>query len=124
MGDGDAKDMITRAVELIRSRYKSDVPIIVRMDSGFMSEDLFAFLEELEVGYLCGGRNYIDIVHYMSCLGDSSWRHYFNPSYSIEHGTWKYFEFGSKCQHWSRFRHTTYELRYQADVSLGWETSF
>lgn len=108
LGDSDAKDMITRAVKLIRSRYNCDVPIVVRLDSGFMSEELFASLEALEVGYLCGGRKYIDIIHYMSCLGDSSWQHYFNPSYSIERGTWKYFEFGDKCQNWSRFRRAIY----------------
>lgn len=104
LGQDDAQTMIRRSVHLIRSRYRKDVPIIVRIDSGFMSENLFKLMEELEIGYLCGGRKYIDIVHYMSCLPDSAWQDYVNPAKPEGCGIWEYFEFGDKCETWKHFR--------------------
>ena len=39
----DARHMINRVVKAIRSRYRSDVPIVIRMDSGFFDQKIFEF---------------------------------------------------------------------------------
>lgn len=104
LGRNDAEAMIRRAVQLIRSRYRKDVAIVIRLDGGFMSERLFQVMEELEIGYVCGGRKYIDIVHYVSCLPETAWQTYVNPAKSEDSGFWEFVEFGDKCRDWKRFR--------------------
>jgi hypothetical protein len=54
--------MIRRVVDLIRSRYRRDVPIVFHLDSGYMDQRLFGVIEGLGAGYNCGGRLYRDIV--------------------------------------------------------------
>ena len=50
---GDTVDkMLRHMVKKIRSAYREDVPIIVRMDAGFYDNDLFDVCEELEIGYM------------------------------------------------------------------------
>jgi hypothetical protein len=53
--------MIQRAVTAIRSLYRADVPIIVRMDAGFMDQKIFGWCESEQVGCICGGKLYADI---------------------------------------------------------------
>jgi hypothetical protein len=51
-----ALKMVTELVDLIRRKYRQDVPIIVRMDSGFFDEDNIAALNGLNVGVICTGK--------------------------------------------------------------------
>lgn len=104
MGENDAERMIEQAVRLIRNHYSQEVPIVIRLDSGFMSESLFDRMEELDIGYLCGGRKYTDLVHYMSCLPDDAWQRYFNPAKPEDSGMWEFVEYGGKYKTWKRFR--------------------
>ena len=46
--------MIQRAVRAIRASYREDVPIIVRMDAGFLDQEIFEWCEAEQVGYICG----------------------------------------------------------------------
>jgi hypothetical protein len=46
-------NMVTDLVNLIRREYRGDVPIIVRMDSGFFDQDNLAALDRLTVGVIC-----------------------------------------------------------------------
>ena len=62
----DAAGMIREAVELIRREYSKDVPILIRMDSGFLDQDLFKLIDALEVGFICGGKMYGDIKEHIN----------------------------------------------------------
>ena len=53
--------MVKHMVSLIRRRYCESVPIIVRQDAGYFDQKLFDLYEELDVGYLSGGKLYKDI---------------------------------------------------------------
>jgi len=55
----DAFLMIQRAVRAIRASYREDVPIIVRMDAGFLDQAIFEWCEAEQVGYICGGKLYL-----------------------------------------------------------------
>ena len=97
--------MIRHIVAKIRKHYRADVPIIVRLDSGFFDQKLFACFEKLKIGYICGGKLYKPIKEYVgtSQLADDNWSRY-------EQGrqVWQYLEFGSKCQSWDGFRRTIF----------------
>ena len=54
--------MIRHMVNKIRKSYRKDVPIIIRLDSGFFDQKIFEVCEELHVGYICGGKLYKDII--------------------------------------------------------------
>ena len=54
----DAEKMLRHIVGLIRKHYRQDVPIVIRMDSGFFDQKLLAVFESLEIGYICGGKLY------------------------------------------------------------------
>jgi hypothetical protein len=53
--------MIRHMVIKIKRDYRWDVPIIIRMDSGFFDQKIFALCEALQVGYVCGGKMYENI---------------------------------------------------------------
>jgi hypothetical protein len=95
--------MVRHIVGKIRKHYRADVPIIVRMDSGFFDQKLFEIFEKLGIGYICGGKLYKPIKEYVSRSGSENWSRY-------EQGrqVWQYLEFGSKCQNWKRFRRTIF----------------
>lgn len=55
------EQMIRHMVALIRRGYRWDVPVIIRMDSGFFDQKIFTLCETLHIGYIGGGRMYKDI---------------------------------------------------------------
>ena len=68
--------MVRHVVKPIRKHYHRQAPIIIRLDSGFFDQKLFRVFEELQVGYICGGKLYRDIKAYVASLGPSAWRRY------------------------------------------------
>jgi hypothetical protein len=100
----DVQKMLHQAVKLIREKYKAEVPIIVRMDSGFLSEENFAYFEkELNIHYICAGKQYPGIKDYVSQLGKENWQ-----SLEGKNNGWSYIEFGSKLDAWKTYRRTIY----------------
>jgi hypothetical protein len=95
--------MIRHMVDKIRKSYRSDVPIIIRIDSGFFDQKIFEICEELHVGYICGGKLYKDIIE----LGKTAtcWQSFAS---SKKKDIWEYTEFGSKRGNWKRFRRALY----------------
>jgi hypothetical protein len=91
--------MIRKIVRLIWKKYREDVPIIIRMDSGFFDQKIFKLCEELGVGYICGGKHYADIKSYVSDCDTSSW-----SIYGKGKDSWEYVEFADKRGNWDRFR--------------------
>ena len=96
--------MIRHMVTKIRKQYRRDVPIIIRMDSGFFDQKIFDVCEELKIGYVCGGKLYKDIKAFASQSNDEDWVRYC----SGKKDNWEYIEFGSRQGNWCRFRRAIY----------------
>ncbi len=95
--------MILHIVKKIRKQYNKDVPIIIRIDSGFFDQKIFNLCEELRIGYICGGKKYKHIVD----VGE-------NSKYGILLILIVIKIFGNiqssavKCNNWNKFRRTIY----------------
>jgi len=99
----DAVKMVTTVVKLIRAHYRPDVPILIRMDAGFFDANLFAALEALEVGYICGGKLYEDVRSFAESAPAQGWRGLRNGK--VE---WEWLEFGDRRGSWKKFRRAFY----------------
>lgn len=94
----DLKESVKRIVNLIRSRYRKDVPIIITTDSGFLDEkNLVYFAETLGIYFVCFGKLYDSIKEYVSgcCISDFK---------KFENGKtrWEYVEFASRLKSWKQ----------------------
>jgi len=90
-----AKNMVEETVRFVRKHVGEEVPIIVRMDSGFFDQKLFGAFEALGIGYVCTGKLMADITSRAEATGQS-WQTYDNG-----HQLWEYFEFGDRRRAWS-----------------------
>jgi hypothetical protein len=100
---GDSvRQMIMHMVDKIRREYRWDVPVIIRMDSGFFDQKIFELCERLQIGYLCGGKMYEDIKTLAGHQGD--WKRVT----SCKKKAWGYFEFGTRRGNWKHFRRAIY----------------
>ncbi len=97
------EQMIRHVVGRIRKHYRADVPIVIRLDSGFFDQKLFEVFEELGIGYICAGKLYQEIKSYVSQVDRSSWSRY-------ERGRhiWEYVEMGDRRGSWKRFRRAVF----------------
>lgn len=97
------EQMVRHVVGKIRKHYRADVPIVIRLDSGFFDQKLFEVFEELGIGYICAGKLYEEIKAYVSKVDRSSWGRY-------ERGRqiWEYVEMGDKRGSWKRFRRAVF----------------
>jgi len=99
----DTVRMIERVVEKIRKSYRADVPIVVRMDSGFFDQKVFDYCEKQHIGYICGGKIYADIKQFIQNWDQSFWLLLNQPDQ-----VWEIVEFGDRRNSWSRFRRAFY----------------
>ena len=90
--------MVDHMVHKIRKHYRRDVPIVVRMDSGFFDQKLFDVFVELKIGYECTGKLYEDLKAYVQQADGRCWGRYQNGGQA-----WDYLEFGDRRGSWSRF---------------------
>ncbi len=95
----DAAKMIRQAVVAIRAHYRDDVPIVIRMDSGFFDKEIFAVCEGLSIGYACGGRLYDDIRNRAQEHPEEAWK-----IFDRKPQQWRYFEFEDQRDAWNRSR--------------------
>jgi hypothetical protein len=95
--------MVEHVVRLIRKRYRNNVPIIIRLDSGFFDQKLFRLFDELGIGFICSGSLFTDIKHYMSCLDPTAWQRHEN-----NHQIWEYVELGDGRRTWGKYRRAFY----------------
>jgi len=98
-GDQAGK-MVKQAVTFIRKHYRGgreDVPIVVRLDSGFFDQKLFRVFEEIGIGYVCSGNLLDDITDRARATGPSQWSDYDNGRQ-----LWQYVEFGDRRTTWPR----------------------
>lgn len=98
-----AKKMVRHAVSQIQKHYSTEVPIVVRFDSGFFDKDLFGSHEEQHIGYIGTGKLYKDIKHFVSSADPSYW-----GSYENSRQIWDFLEFGDRRESWECFRRAFY----------------
>ena len=96
--------MIRHMVKKIRKQYRKNIPIVIRMDSGFFDQKIFYVCEELKIGYVCGGKLYKDIKAVAIQSKDEDWTRYCSGKKDY----WEYIEFGSRRGNWCRFRRAIY----------------
>ena len=100
--ESDFVKAVSRLVRAIRRHYR-DVPIILLTDSGFLDEKNFRYFEEqLHIQYTCVGKLYEDIQAYLGELPEESF---------VEHGSWRYVEFGNRLKSWSKFRRCIFTVQ-------------
>jgi hypothetical protein len=97
-------NMIRHMVIKIKRDYRWDVPIIIRMDSGFFDQKIFNLCEALHVGYVCGGKMYANITQVAANWDESRWQRF----ESTKKECWQYAEFGCRQGNWKRFRRAIY----------------
>jgi len=97
------ENMVRDVVQKIRTEYRSDVPIIIKMDSGFFDQKLFEVFEELGVGYVVSGKLYADIKEYVKKVKHETWQQYKNKEQ-----VWDYVEFMDKRGNWTKARRAIY----------------
>lgn len=99
----DFQDAMCDIVELIRSRYNPDVPVIVVADSGFFDQKNFGYFEEkLGIFYIITGKMYDDIKEYLNQTIYNTYRKF------GKNRMWSYIEFGNKLKSWKKFRRTIF----------------
>lgn len=91
--------MVRTVVKKIRLKYREDVPIVLRADSGFFDENNFKAFEELRILYVAGGKIYNDIKEFVSDTSEE----YF-ASYENKNNIWDFIEFGDRRGTWKNFR--------------------
>jgi hypothetical protein len=96
-------NMVTDWVNLIRREYRADVPIVVRMDSGFFDEDNLAALDRQNIGVICTGKVYDHVKGYVGALPDNGWAIYDNG-----HQEWEHVEFGYRYESWKKYYRAIY----------------
>lgn len=101
-GDTVSKTIL-HIVKFIRQKYSQRIPIIIRMDSGFMDQKLFRLCEEEGIGYICAGKLYDDTKEMLPHFLPECWRRY-----GSGRDSWRYLEFGERRQSWKRIRRSIF----------------
>ncbi|MEX1256422.1 MAG: transposase [Gemmatimonadota bacterium] len=92
-----AANLVRDSVAFLRRHYRRDAAILLRLDAGFFDKKLFRRFEELEIGYVCGGRLQADIVDAAQGMKPEEWFIHDNG-----HQLWEYFEFHDRRESWRR----------------------
>ena len=95
--------MVRHIVRKIRKKYRADIPVIIKLDSGFFDQKLFEVFEELGIGYVCSGKLYTDIREYAAKVDGTVWKRYRNSRQE-----WDYVEFMDRRGTWSQSRRAFY----------------
>ena len=95
--------VISDLVRLIRTEYRSDVPIIFIADTGFFDQALLEHCEKLKVGLIVGGKMYQDLIETLDQMPDEAFWEYKKGKKA-----WFFTELGDRRKSWSRFWRTIY----------------
>jgi hypothetical protein len=94
----DVQRSVKRMVNLIRSKYRRDVPIIITTDSGFLDEkNLEYFTTTLGIYFICFGKLYESVKNYVTGCSQKQFKAYHQGK-----AYWEYLEFGSKLKSWKK----------------------
>jgi len=105
--------MVRHIVKKIRTKYRSNIPIIIKMDSGFFDQKLFEVFEELHIGYVVSGKLYDDIKDYVTMVDVAEWKQYLNKKQ-----VWDYIEFMDKRGSWKKARRAIYCRPWYEDSQM------
>ncbi len=106
--------MLRHVVANIRIYYRGDVPIVLRMDSGFFDQKIFHACEAMQIGYISGGRLVAGIKAYVQAAGPECFQ-----VVSASGQTWDYLEFGDKAGTWNKYRRAIFcRPRYEQRQGL------
>jgi len=108
--------VVRRLVGAIRSGYRRDAPIVLRADSGFMDQELFAECDRLQIGFTCSGKLYEDIKEYAASVDKVFWGRYYNGNC-----VWDYCEMGDRRGKWDRFRRAIFTRLDDSDRQMTME---
>ncbi len=103
--------MLVHVVEKIRKEYREDVPIIVRMDAGFYDDELFETCEYLKIGYLCGGKQYRNVLDEATDAVD--WQPLKKADDSKK--SWMYTDMLCQQRSWRKERRTIFSTLWEDD---------
>ena len=107
---------LRRVVEIIRKKYRRDIPILVTLDGGFFDQKIFKLCEdELKIGYIAGGKMYKDIIKRVNLIPDDEYNIY-RKSNSIRE--WMYTEFADKRDSWDVDRRAIFTTLYSESNQL------
>ena len=96
----DYIDCVTDIVNLIRSEYSPDVPIILCAYSGFSDQKAFEVFEDhLKIHYAVTGKIHGEIKEFIQHVPQDNF-----GQFAKNKAIWKYTEFGNKLKSWTRFR--------------------
>jgi hypothetical protein len=98
-----ALKMVRELVYLIRRRYRADIPIVARMDSGFFDKENLAVVDGLNVGVICTGKIYEHEKKYVGALPKEGWKVYDNGYQERED-----IEFGYRYDSWEKYYRAIY----------------
>jgi hypothetical protein len=91
----DLLRVIKKIVKYIRKRYSNEVPIIVRADAGFFSEENFKCFNKLDIGFIVCGKMYEDVKKALSLKDDEEFQ-----EFVYKGNSWYYGELDFKCKSW------------------------
>ena len=106
-----ADQMLVHVVEKIRKEYREDVPIILRMDAGFYDDELFETCEYLKIGYLCGGKQYRNVLDEAADAVD--WQPLKKADESNK--SWMYTDMRCQQRSWRKARRTIFSTLWEDD---------
>uniref|UniRef100_B3EME0 Transposase DDE domain-containing protein n=1 Tax=Chlorobium phaeobacteroides (strain BS1) TaxID=331678 RepID=B3EME0_CHLPB len=104
-------EMLVHMVRKIRNAYREEVPIIVRMDAGFFDDEVFKTCEQLQIGYLCGGKQYSNVLDEVADAVD--WQSF--KKVETDSKSWMYTEFMSRQKKWKKERRTIFSTLWEED---------
>lgn len=100
----DVVNSVKNIAGLIRKHYRTDVPIILCSDSGFLSDENFQYFENtLNIHYVCMGRAYSEQLESVEELDFETL-----PRLRSGKNAWLYYDYGSRLKSWKRFRRTIF----------------
>lgn len=87
--------MVNNIVKLIRKKYSKDIPILLMADTGFFDEKLLKRFDNLDIGFVIGGKMYSDIKETITDIPDESFF-----EYKKNGKIWFYTQFMDKRKSW------------------------
>ena len=107
-------EMVRHIVGRIRSGYRADVPIVITHDAGFFCEELMECYEQLQIGYLIGGRSYKQVKQAAAAMPDEALYEQAEGD-----GQWQWTQWGDRRASWSRFRRVIYARKTRESNGQG-----
>ncbi len=104
----NVKRIIVNVVRLIRKHYSAEVPIVLLADTGFFDKKLFSLCDELEIGFIIGGKMYDDIKQYIEETPDDAF-----SEYKIGKRLWFFHDFKDRRKSWA----TSYRCIYTKPIN-------